>query len=73
MRVLRTKFWVKSACEDAPQVVPACEVVSREGDGEGSVDEADDDDDLVVEENDEGVDEVGSIGEPREGTEGGQR
>ena len=24
IRVLRTKFWVKSACEDAPQVVPAC-------------------------------------------------
>ena len=23
IRVLRTKFWVKSACEDAPQVVPA--------------------------------------------------
>ena len=22
--VLRTKFWVKSACEDAPQVVSAC-------------------------------------------------
>ena len=24
IRVLRTKFWVKSACEDHPQVVPAC-------------------------------------------------
>ena len=24
IRVLRTKFWVKSACEDAPQVVQAC-------------------------------------------------
>ena len=72
IRVLRTKFWVKSAFEDAPQVVPACEVVSREGDGEGSVDEADDDD-LVVEENDKGVDKVGSIGEPGEGAEGGQR
>ena len=24
IRVLRTKFWVKTACEDAPQVVPAC-------------------------------------------------
>ena len=23
IRVLKTKFWVKSACEDAPQVVPA--------------------------------------------------
>ena len=23
IRVFRTKFWVKSACEDAPQVVPA--------------------------------------------------
>ena len=23
IRVLRTKFWVKSACEDDPQVVPA--------------------------------------------------
>ena len=23
IRVLRTKFWVKSACEDTPQVVPA--------------------------------------------------
>ena len=28
-RVLRTKFWVKSACEDAPQVVLACWVVFR--------------------------------------------
>ena len=24
IRILKTKFWVKSACEDAPQVVPAC-------------------------------------------------
>ena len=26
IRVLRTKFWVKSACEDDPQVVPACSI-----------------------------------------------
>ena len=26
IRVLRTKFWVKSACEDDPQVVPAWKV-----------------------------------------------
>ena len=35
-------------------------------------DEADNDD-LVVEENYEGVDEVGSVGEPREGAEWGKR
>ena len=28
IRVLRTKFWVKSACEDDPQVVPACLLVN---------------------------------------------
>ena len=47
-------------------------MVSRNGDGDGNFDEADDDD-LVVEENDKGVDKVGSIGEPGEGAEGGQR
>ena len=26
-RVLRTKFWVKSAYEDDPQVVPACIII----------------------------------------------
>ena len=47
---------------------------SREGgdDGGGNGDEVDDDD-LVVEENDKGMDEVGSLGKPREGAEWGQR
>ena len=36
-------------------------------------DDDDDDDDLVVEENDKWVDKVGSVGEPGERTEGGQR
>ena len=48
------------------------EGTNDEGDGEGNNDEAAGDD-LVVEENDKGVDEVGSIGEPGEGAEGGQR
>ena len=42
------------------------------GDSEGNNDEAAAED-LVVEENYKGVDEVGRIGEPGEGTEGGQR
>ena len=41
-------------------------------DSEGNYEEAGDDD-LVVEENDEGVDEVGCVGEAREGAERGQR
>ena len=45
-------------------------VESREGGDDGG---NGNDDDLVVEENDKGVDEVGSVGEPREGAEWGQR
>ena len=29
IRVMRTKFWVKLSCEDAPQVVPGCLYIQK--------------------------------------------